>query len=74
MEQEFTFKVEYNIGVDIHVAKEEFPDVWEDCDGEDDFIEFLRDNVLFLLEDLEELKYKQKLPPYITYVNIEEDV
>lgn len=75
-EETLRYSLNYTISYDVEVAKETLPRLWEESDGDEElFLEFMHDNILASLEELETAKQHGKpMPPYITHFSLKEEI
>lgn len=75
-EETLRYSLNYIISYDVEVAKETLPRLWEETDEDEElFLEFMHDNILASLEELEAAKqHGGTLPPYITHFSLKEEI
>ena len=68
------YNVNYHVTVDLELAKQHFPSLWVDAEGDDDlFEEFLQDFIVANIRVYEELKNMNAQAPYITNLSVREE-
>lgn len=75
MSSELTIKytLDYKVSIDVDIAKESLPNLWEEADDEEQFLEFLTDSIISFLEVYEGMKRQgKKLPRWLTHFSLEE--
>lgn len=68
------YRLDYQITYDMDVAKDFLRTAWNEADDEDEFAEFVEDDIIASLEEYEELKAAGRtLPPHITHFSLVEE-
>lgn len=68
------YTLDYRITYDVDIAKEYLRESWEEADDEEEFAEFVEDDIIASLEKYESMKARgEKLPPHITHFSLVED-
>jgi len=68
------YRLDYRVTYDIDVAKDFLRREWNEADDEDEFMEFIEDDIIASLEEYESLKAQGlKLPPHVTHFSLVEE-
>lgn len=68
------YRLDYQITYDMDKAKDFLRREWNEADDEEEFAEFVEDDIIASLEQYESLKAQgRSLPPHITHFSLVEE-